>query len=162
MDKINIAGIALAMSKIACNELSPADEEKYVSIVRRRLQAVFPAADVSVVAHSQTTLGIYSVSGEPARHPETISAVVRAAYLEFVTDYAENMPITHRIYQYVIAWKSIHNGNSPSVRQIRDGVGVRSTSTVWRYLRMLQRANVLAIDGARNITVPGSDWRMDW
>ena len=41
------------------------------------------------------------------------------------------------IYEFVSTFTDEH-GFAPSLRQICEGVGVRSTSTVWKYLWMLR------------------------
>ncbi len=62
------------------------------------------------------------------------------------------------IMEYIVSYIKEH-GYSPSVREIRDGVGLNSTSTVQNYLNKLLKSGELETDAkkgtARAIRVPG-------
>lgn len=64
------------------------------------------------------------------------------------------------VYDFICAYKKTHNGHSPSIRKIRDGAGLHSTSHTQMLLNSLVRMGKIEIvsDGARMISVVGSEW----
>jgi len=64
------------------------------------------------------------------------------------------------VYRFILAFKKSHNGNSPSMREILEGTGSASTSTVSKSIGKLVKLGYLKMDNskARNISVPGSVW----
>ena len=60
-------------------------------------------------------------------------------------------------YRYIMAYKAKHDGNSPSIRQICDGIGVASTNTVSLYLDKLIEAGKITKQRG-NISVVGGKW----
>jgi hypothetical protein len=70
-------------------------------------------------------------------------------------------PIRIRIYQYIVAFKSEHDGNSPSIRQIGDQVGISWTSVVRYHLATMERLGMIKLGGngvSRMIVVIGGTW----
>lgn len=64
-----------------------------------------------------------------------------------------------QIYDFAMEFKINHNGNSPTIREIGDAVGVSSTSMVSRYLdRMVSRGLIERGGKFRMIIIPGSRW----
>jgi hypothetical protein len=67
---------------------------------------------------------------------------------------------TERVFRYVVEFKKVHDGISPTVREIAAGCGLGS-ATVARHLRVLQRARRIRAMGfgfSRGIIVPGGRW----
>lgn len=68
-------------------------------------------------------------------------------------------PRYQKIYEFVVLFKKEHNGNSPTIRQIGDAIGVSSTSQVNHYLDVMVKHGMLTRDGKfRMIGVPGGVW----
>src|SRR5262245_8734823 len=70
-------------------------------------------------------------------------------------------PIRVRIYNFIVEFKSNHNGNSPTIREIADGVCLASTNTVEHHLAGLEKLGVIELgkqSEARMISVVGSAW----
>lgn len=63
--------------------------------------------------------------------------------------------------RYFIIRYSMEHGYPPTTREIGDGVGLQSTSSVNGYLKKMKQDGMIAfIDGApRTITVPGYGYR---
>lgn len=64
------------------------------------------------------------------------------------------MTSKERIYNFIIDYTSEHL-YSPSIREICDGVGLRSTSTVHSHLLGLRNEGKLDYEGVRRITLRG-------
>ena len=62
-----------------------------------------------------------------------------------------------RIYQYIIAYKHSHNGNSPSIQDIAKAEGF-SKSNTWAHILQLQKLRALSLDGSKNIAIPDTQW----
>lgn len=64
------------------------------------------------------------------------------------------------IYRYILAYKQSHDGNSPSIREIGQVMGIESTSMVMYYLRQLEELDLILIESARSraIQVVGGAW----
>lgn len=68
-----------------------------------------------------------------------------------------------RIYNYICGYKKRHDGNSPSVREIKDSCLVSSTSMVDFYLDKLEKSGLIKRTGrglTRSIEVVGGEWRL--
>ncbi len=66
-----------------------------------------------------------------------------------------------RVLDFIIRYKMVHDGNSPSIRQIADGCNISSTNTVNYYLRRLAGAGRIDIGRkgeSRHIQIPGAQW----
>ena len=63
---------------------------------------------------------------------------------------------------YKAITNSVADGNSPSVRELAISIGVKSTSTVHKYLEILEsRGAIVRNAGAkRNISLPGASAKM--
>ena len=59
-----------------------------------------------------------------------------------------------KVYNYIISYMEEHQ-YSPSVRDICEGVGLRSTSTVYTHLIDLEVQGKIKMDGVRRISVKG-------
>lgn len=58
----------------------------------------------------------------------------------------ETLERAGRVLVYIAKYKTAHDGNSPSVREITCGVGLSSTSVTTYYLRLLERAGMIEWD----------------
>ncbi len=66
-----------------------------------------------------------------------------------------------RVLDFIIRYKMVHDGNSPTSREIADGCAVSSVSVVHYYLRRLEEANRIDIGRkgkSRHIQIPGAQW----
>ena len=66
------------------------------------------------------------------------------------------------ILEFVIAYKREHDGISPTIREIQDFTGIRSTSLVKFYLGYLEEGGKIRMLGdnrSRGIMVTGGAWR---
>ena len=68
------------------------------------------------------------------------------------------MDTTNLIYQYIIDYKKANDGNSPSIRQICQGLNIASTATVWYHMRRLSEAGMIGQNTGRQVTVMGGQW----
>jgi len=67
---------------------------------------------------------------------------------------------SRRIFDYIVTYKRQHDGNSPSMRQLSEDLGL-GYSTVFYQLRHLAEANLIRLSGnqvARGIEVMGGRW----
>ena len=67
----------------------------------------------------------------------------------------------HRaVFDFVIAYKRAHDGNSPTIREICDSCGISSTSIGNYALTALQRRGLIRFAGkhSRSIEVVGGAW----
>ena len=73
-------------------------------------------------------------------------------------DNVQGIAVRKRILEFVVTYLSVH-GYSPSVREIGDAVGLKSTSSVHSHLERMIRNGVLETDAPygtpRAIRVPG-------
>lgn len=61
------------------------------------------------------------------------------------------------MYKFIVRFKQMHDGNSPTVRQIGLAVGIRSASVVHYHLGKMEEMGLIKrIDGA--IQVIGAQW----
>lgn len=65
-----------------------------------------------------------------------------------------------RLFDYIVAYKESHDGNSPSSRQMADEANICSTSVVHFHLRALEsQGKIRVIRGcSRQIVVVGGSW----
>ncbi len=63
-------------------------------------------------------------------------------------------------YQFILAYKAEHDGNSPSMRQVGAAIGVESSSLMDYYLTGLEKAGLIIrpTNEARGIIVVGGQW----
>lgn len=57
-----------------------------------------------------------------------------------------------RIGKFIQSYLAKNNGNSPSIREICKGTGLRSTSTVGYHLDVLEQANIIKRTGKKGRT----------
>jgi SOS-response transcriptional repressor LexA len=64
------------------------------------------------------------------------------------------------VFDWLVQYKSGHDGNSPSRREIADGVGIPSTSTVQYYLDRLAAKGWIdyVLEHSRSIEIVGGRW----
>lgn len=72
---------------------------------------------------------------------------------------------TEALFAWIVAYKRVHDGNSPTVREIARGCGMTTTSLVNYHLRQLERQGCLRTENGqagqrqtRNIVVIGGQW----
>lgn len=65
-----------------------------------------------------------------------------------------------KVFDIIVAYKRTHNGNSPSIREIGEAMGIGSTSLIFTYLTHLREEGRIEYDPviSRSITVVGSEW----
>lgn len=67
--------------------------------------------------------------------------------------------ITGEIYRFIVKYKTDHNGNSPSYRQIAEAMRLPTINCIKGYLRELSRAGLIRQEsGSRGLIVVGSEW----
>lgn len=68
----------------------------------------------------------------------------------------------YSLYDFIIAYKKEHDGNSPCVREMCNEIGIRSTSLLVYYLEALEDRGLIRVDSGkeRSICVTGGQWRM--
>jgi SOS-response transcriptional repressor LexA len=67
--------------------------------------------------------------------------------------------IDQRILDYLIRFKTNHDGNSPTFRQIMKACGITSTSVVHYYLQRMRVNRLIKIEaGHKGIEVIGGKW----
>jgi repressor LexA len=63
------------------------------------------------------------------------------------------------VLKFIVDFKQSHDGNSPSIREIADKVGLSSSSSVFYYLDRLESAGRIRRNGTRSfIEVTGGRW----
>lgn len=77
----------------------------------------------------------------------------------------ENLsPATRRVFAHLVRRQRMSGGVAPTYREIADGIGLRSFSTVGYHIKLLEEAGLVerAKRGkARSVRVIGSQWRFD-
>ena len=63
----------------------------------------------------------------------------------------------YEIFDFIVHYKKREDGNSPTIRDIRDGLNISSTSVVTYHLGVLEKRGLLRRDG-HNISVVGGWW----
>lgn len=66
----------------------------------------------------------------------------------------------YSVYDWLVAYKTDHDGNSPSLREIMQGCKLQSTSVASRILRDLASDGCILIDEKRSrcIHIVGAKW----
>ncbi len=69
----------------------------------------------------------------------------------------------YRLFDFILKFKTEHDGNSPSIREIGNGCGINSTSLVKYYLGVLEGEGKITIERKvpgknRMINVTGGNW----
>ena len=73
----------------------------------------------------------------------------------------ELKPTPRAVFQAILDHKRQHDGNSPSVREISQAAGVKSTSQVMLELKRLEMLGLITVGrGTRNISVRGGHWNV--
>jgi len=72
----------------------------------------------------------------------------------------KNEATREAILAYIIQYKRLHDGTSPSIREIGDACKIASKSTVKYHLDELERTGRITTEFAisRSIRVPGGEW----
>lgn len=73
-------------------------------------------------------------------------------------------PTAESMYRFIIRYKRMHAGDSPSRREIMAGVGLPSLSMVQHHLVALEAAGRVTRPGrgnARMIGIPGARWEFE-
>lgn len=68
--------------------------------------------------------------------------------------------ITLKVFEFILRYKTEHDGNSPSYQQIANAVGLKSVSTIKIHITTLRDAGLLKHEFAdsRSIEVIGGKW----
>ncbi len=66
----------------------------------------------------------------------------------------------NKIYEWVVAYMVEHLGNPPTIREIRAGLSIPSTSTVGFAVKRLKKRGLISFEDGltRNIQIVGSWW----
>lgn len=67
-----------------------------------------------------------------------------------------------KIFQWIVTYKTNHDGNSPSVVELMDGCAISSRSVALYQLRRLDKAGYVRLTKkrrSRSICVVGGQWR---
>ena len=67
-----------------------------------------------------------------------------------------------KILQWIVTYKTNHDGNSPSVVELMDGCAISSRSVALYQLRRLHQAGHIRLtkERRRSICVVGGEWRL--
>lgn len=70
-------------------------------------------------------------------------------------------PQARRILDFIIGYKSVHDGCAPSIREIMRACGYKTQSAVYYWLGHLQSAGYIRrmYSDARAIEVVGGEWK---
>jgi hypothetical protein len=72
----------------------------------------------------------------------------------------EDPIVSVAMYQFIVDYKSSHDGNSPTYREIQDGLGVNSLNTVHMYIHGMIDAGLLTIIN-RKMCVRDGAWTLE-
>lgn len=66
------------------------------------------------------------------------------------------------VYEFIVAHKRKHDGNSPTIREIQKGCGISSSSVVSYHLQRLEEKGKIRRNNAdaRGIEVVGGAWEL--
>jgi SOS-response transcriptional repressor LexA len=73
-------------------------------------------------------------------------------------------PTALRIYRFIIRYKRMHAGDSPSRREIAAALDLESINTVQNQIENLETAGLIKrpqLGHARRIVIPGASWEFD-
>lgn len=63
------------------------------------------------------------------------------------------------VYRFILQYKAEHDGIAPSMREIREAVGISSYSHIkWLLDSLEEQGKIKRGDGARYIEVSGAEW----
>ena len=48
-----------------------------------------------------------------------------------------------RLFEFIIEYKEGHDGNSPTYREMCDGIGIVSTNTIFIYIQKMEKAGLI-------------------
>ena len=64
------------------------------------------------------------------------------------------------MYEFIVEYKTEHDGNSPTYREILDGMGIYSLNTVHMYIHGMIDAGLLEVID-RKLCVKGGAWNLE-
>lgn len=70
---------------------------------------------------------------------------------------------TDIIYEFILTFKKSHDGNSPTIREIKEYCDISTTSLVEYYIEQLVEEGRIILSeemGSRRIMVPGGEWNL--
>ena len=70
----------------------------------------------------------------------------------------QKMSKDNDVLKFVIRHKAEHNGNSPSLEEIKNACEIKSKSHVSQILDKLEKNGLLESEGTRSIKIPNSRW----
>ena len=73
-------------------------------------------------------------------------------------------PTAERMYRYIVRFKMMNAGDSPTRREIAAGVGLASVAVVQYHLGRLEKAGLITRPKrgqARRIGIPGASWQFE-
>ena len=59
------------------------------------------------------------------------------------------------MYEFIIKYKTSHDGNSPTYQEIADGLGIKSLNTIYEYVHGMVNAGMLEFRDRKLCTVDG-------
>jgi SOS-response transcriptional repressor LexA len=62
------------------------------------------------------------------------------------------------LYNFLVKFKSTHDGNSPTIREIMEENSLKSTSHTSKLLRRLQAQNLINLDDRGRIYISKATW----
>jgi SOS-response transcriptional repressor LexA len=75
-------------------------------------------------------------------------------------------PVVGRVYEYILAYKLVYDGNSPTTREIQAACGISSSSVVAYWLKRLECRGLIRLHSPvvgtrrRLIMVVGGAWNL--
>lgn len=68
--------------------------------------------------------------------------------------------IAVNLFEFIISYKESHDGNTPTYREMCQGIGVSSTNTIFQYIKKMEKEGlILVVDG--KLCLPGGKWNYD-
>jgi hypothetical protein len=69
-----------------------------------------------------------------------------------------NPPLDYlQVFRFIITYKTENDGNSPTIRAIKEGLNYASTSSTWRMVRKLADIGLIELRNS-TIHIPGGVW----
>jgi SOS-response transcriptional repressor LexA len=68
--------------------------------------------------------------------------------------------IAVNLFEFIISYKESHDGNSPTYREMVDGIGVSSTNTIFQYIRKMEKHGLIKMVDGKMCLAEGS-WNYD-
>ena len=87
--------------------------------------------------------------------------------MKFFGDHHEKhyrLEYREQVLRFIVQYKTAHDGNSPTVREIAKGCGAMAFSTANRILRELDECGYISLKGSsriRSIEVTGGRWAFE-